>query len=258
VIELIIAHWTVFLLVLVRILGMFSVAPFWSGEGAPGQVKVAMASAATLGVFPMVYAKGLLPHAFATSFEFAFELIGQAAVGMILGFIALMFFTIFDASARFYDTQMGLGIINVLDPFNAIEASLMAQFQSFLALLIFIAVDGPSFLLIAVQKSFILVPHLELHSGALPRAVFSLCSRIFYVSIIFVMPILGVLFVTHVILGILSKASPQLNVMVLGFPVNIAAGFFTLILLLDYFENLVPEIFATMFTEIDLFMTHLL
>lgn len=257
-IDLFLAHWTVFLLVMVRVLGMFFVAPFWSGEGSPTIVKVGMALATTMALTPMVLARSAIPHAFTTTYAFGFEILEQALIGMIIGFIANVFFVIFDASARFYDTQLGLGIINVLDPFHATEASIMAQLQSFIAVLIFIAVDGPHLLLFAVQKSFVLVPQLQLNSGALPRAMFALFSKVFYVSIVFVMPMLGVLFITHVILAILSKASPQLNVMILGFPVNLAAGFFTFVLLLDYFENIIPEIFVTMFAEIDLFMVHLL
>lgn len=257
-IQLALAKWTILLLILVRVMGMFSTAPFWSGEGAPMVVKVGMAGAAALAIFPMVESKNLMPHTFTTSYAFAFEIMEQALIGMIIGFVCNMFFVVFDSSARFYDTQMGFGIINVIDPFHANEASIMAQLQSFIALLLFLAVDGPHLLLFAVQKSFVLVPHLSLNSGALPRAVFAVFSRVFYVSIVFVMPILGVLFITHLILGILSKASPQLNVMVLGFPINIAAGLFTFVLLLDYFQNMIPEIFATMFAEIDLFMVHLL
>lgn len=257
-IDTLMAHWVVFLLVLVRIMGMFSVAPFFSGEGAPMPIKVGMALAATMAIFPGVDARGTIPTAFTTTYAFAFQIIEQAAVGMIIGFIANMFFVIFDASARFYDTQMGLGIINVFDPFHATEASIMGQVQSFLALMVFLAVDGPHLLLFAVHKSFLLVPGLELSSGALPRAVFAVFSKVFYVSVIFVMPILGVLFITHLIMGILSKASPQLNVMMLGFPIHLGAGFFTFIWVLAYFENLIPEIFVTMFTEIDLFMTYLL
>lgn len=257
-IELLLVKWTILLLILVRIMGMFSVAPFWSGDGAPMVVKVGMAGSAAIAIFPLICAKNLLPYTFANSYAFAGEVMEQALIGMIIGFVANMFFVVFDSSARFYDTQMGLGIINVLDPFHATEASIMAQLQNFLALLIFMAVDGPQMLLVAVHKSFFLVPHLQLDSGALPRAVFAVFSKIFYVSIVFVMPIVGVLFITHLILGILSKASPQLNVMVLGFPINIAAGLFTFILLLDYFQNMIPEIFSRMFSELDLFMVHLL
>ncbi len=153
---------------------------------------------------------------------------------------------------------MGLGVINVLDPFHATEASIMGQIQTFTALLVFIAVDGPAQLLFAVQKSFTWVPRLDLSSGALPRAVFYLFSKIFYVSLIFVLPMLGVLFVTHVMLGILSKASPQLNVMVLGFPINFAMGLLTFIFILDYYQNLIPEIFMRMFEEMDLVMSRVM
>lgn len=256
--ELLLDHWMTYLLVLVRILGMFSVAPFWSGEGAPMQVKIALAAAVALSVFPLVSAQGLLNVSFPTTYAFVLKLGEQAVIGMIIGFISAMFFVIFDASGHFYSTQMGLGIINVFDPFHATEVSIMGQFQNFISLLIFISVDGPHWMLYAVQKSFFMVPHLHPSAIFVSHAIFHLFSKIFYVSFVFVMPILGVLFISHLILGILSKASPQLNVMILGFPVNIGLGLFTFILLLDYFQNIIPEIFVSMYKEIDLFLGHLL
>ncbi len=257
-IEMVLAKWTLLLLIFVRVLGLFMTAPFWSGEGAPVMVKIGLAAASAVAIFPVASAQPEIPTAFATSFAFVFELIEQSLIGMIIGYMANLFFVIFDASARFYDTQMGFGIINVLDPFHATEASIMAQLQSFVAILVFISIDGPHVLLFAVQKSFTLVPQLDLQSGALPRAMVTIFSRIFYVSLIFALPMLGVFFISHLILGILSKASPQINVMILGFPINISIGVFSFILLLEYYQNLIPEIFASMFAEIDLFMTYLL
>ncbi|MBI4178451.1 flagellar biosynthetic protein FliR [bacterium] len=257
-IDLFVGQWLTFLLVLVRIVGMFSTAPFWSGEGAPMKIKVALALAVAIGIFPDIAARGVLPVTFASPWQFAGAVAEQAVIGMIIGFISAMFFVLFDASGRFYSTQMGLGIINVFDPFHAVEVSIMGQFQSFISLLLFIAVDGPQWMLFAVQKSFLVAPHFQPTSLALAHAIFGLFSKIFYISFVFVMPILGVLFLSHVVLGILSKASPQLNVMILGFPINIGVGLFTFILLLDYFENMIPEIFETMFREIDLFLVHLL
>lgn len=255
-------HWialaTTALLVFVRVMGVFAIAPFWSGEGAPTVVKVGIAMAVTMAIFPMVNANHLLPVEFPTTWAFGFEIMEQAAIGMIIGFVVSMVFMIFDSSARFYDSQMGLGIINVFDPFHATEASVMGQVQSFVAMLIFIAMDGPHYVLYALQKSFVLVPQLNLNSGLLTKVIFNTMSRTFYVSLVFVLPMIGVLFISHLVLGILSKASPQLNVMVVGFPINITIGFITFWYLLGYFNDFIPNIFAGMFAELDQLITHVL
>lgn len=256
--DVLLGHWMVVLLILMRVLGMFMVAPFWSGEGIPVIFRVGLAGAAALCLAPTVVARNVLAASYPTTYAFGFAIAEQTVIGMIIGFLAGLYFVVFDASARFYDTQMGMGIVNVIDPFHATEVSVMSQLHSFVAMLIFLSVDGPHYLLVSIQKSFLYVPHLTLHSGALPKAVFALCSKVFYLATMFVMPMLGVLFISHLILAVLSKASPQLNVMILGFPVNLGIGFLTLFWMMDYFGEFIPRVFESLFLDIDRFIVNFL
>jgi flagellar biosynthetic protein FliR len=134
---------------------------------------------------------------------------------------------------------------SLFDPQTHDRSVVLAQWQSTLALLLFLTVDGHHMLVQAVAESFRRVP-----PGAVGLGTASLGMTVTFAGGIFVLalkiaaPVLILVLLTNAGLGALGKLVPQLNVMVVGFPVNVAAGFFILIAAMPFTMRLLEGAFA--------------
>jgi flagellar biosynthetic protein FliR len=113
----------------------------------------------------------------------------------------------------------------------------IASFMALLALLMFIAIDGHLMLLHALAESFRLYP-VEV-GMSLPMGfdrLLRLAADMFGIALTIALPFLAVMLLTNVVLGVLARVAPQLNVFAVGFPLTILVGLATLFLLLPYIE----------------------
>jgi flagellar biosynthetic protein FliR len=147
---------------------------------------------------------------------------------------------------------MGLGIINVMDPLSQIQMPIIGQMLSLFGLLIFLLVGGHHLVIMALYKSFEIVPSLNLASfGPVAVGMLDIFSRVFTIAFMIGLPIIGVLFLATVAMGILSRAAPQMNIMMLGWPLNIFVGISTLIILIPMLYGAGQDIFEELFRQID-------
>jgi flagellar biosynthetic protein FliR len=121
---------------------------------------------------------------------------------------------------------MGFAAANVFDPQNQHQISLIAQFQNVLAILIFLALDIHHIFFQAIVASYDALPPglLDLSGGAV-AFLLQLSGNIFILGVKFSAPVLAVLLLSGLVLGILSRVFPQLNVFMLSFPLNIGLAF---------------------------------
>ena len=152
--------------------------------------------------------------------------ISEVLLGAAIGLIARMIFTAVEYGGTVIGYQMGFAAANVFDPSSERQLALISQFQNVFAILIFLAIDGHHiFFQIAVESYKILPPGVFNISGEAIPYLLKLSSRIFFLGIQFSAPILAVLLLSGLILGILARVFPQLNVFLLSFPLNIGISF---------------------------------
>src|SRR5208282_2420632 len=92
------------------------------------------------------------------SLALGLAVIKEAAIGMCLGFGALLLFTGIQMAGQIIDIQMGLGMVNIIDPITNAQISVMGQFYFMVATLVFLGVDGHHLLIRAVVDSFSKLP----------------------------------------------------------------------------------------------------
>lgn len=213
-----------FLLMLTRITGMVFTAPFFSQNGVPMQVQVGIALAMSLLLFPVYSINAVLPAQNMWMFTW---IAGQEfAIGMLLGFVANMFFASLQMAGSFVTTQMGLGVAHALDPVSNQQSPVMGQFYFILAIFIFMGLNIHHTMIIAVVKSFEAIP---LASGLanLPMITarfMSMAAELFSVSVMLVMPLVGMMLVEEIALAFMSKIMPQMNVFMVAMPLKIMSG----------------------------------
>jgi len=219
-------HFQVFLLILVRMNAMIVVAPFFSSGVIPFRLKAVLSFLITLVIFPVIATKGYsLPGAMG---EYMILVLQEVSIGLYLGFLVSVIFAAFQLSGQFFAVQIGFGINEVLDPLGQISVPLIGQFKNLIGLLVFLAINGHHFMVEAIYRSYELAPVLGVKkavAGGLLKYLMHSFSGMFVVALKIAIPIMGVIFLISVSMGVLAKAAPQMNIMMLGFPFKIVVAF---------------------------------
>jgi flagellar biosynthetic protein FliR len=225
-------NFQVFLLVLVRVFGMFVVAPFFSSDVIPVRMRVIAAVYITACVFPMTanYV-GPVPE---NMFSYAMLVVSEAMIGILIGFMMAIIFSAFQLAATFFSFQMALGIAEVIDPLSEIGVTVVGQLWTLMGIMVFIAIDGPQMLVMGTVESFRTARIFSLvdQGKTVTKAMVDALGSMFIVALKLSFPILITLFLLAVTLGLLAKAAPQMNIFMLGFPIQIGVGFLIMIVVM--------------------------
>jgi len=214
------------LLVLARIAGLLLTAPLLAHALVPPRVRVALAGVLALALAP-VAGTAVLPAVSLPGFVAAIAV--ETAVGAMLGFIGQLVFAGVQLGGQLAGLEMGFGMANLLDPQSSQQSTVVAEWQQLLALLVFLALDVHHVLIAALAESFRVAP-VGAAVVSLP-ALEGLGARgaeMFAIGVRLAAPVLIVLLLVNATLGVLARTIPQLNVFVVGFPVNVGAGLLVL------------------------------
>jgi flagellar biosynthetic protein FliR len=228
-IEALVTNIRVFLLVFFRIIAMVEVAPLLSSTTIPQIAKVGLSLFTAVAVFPGVLAQRYpIPASVVDYFLLA---LGEVAIGLLLGFLLLLVFSAFQVAGQFFSLQMGFGASEVFDPLAQVEIPLIGEFLNLVAMLVFIAISGMGkFLLVGVMRSFQTLRAVDLatNGGAIIQVLIRGLGGLFQSALTISFPILGTLLLVSITMGLLAKASPQMDVLTMGFPLSIGVSFLLL------------------------------
>lgn len=249
-VEAFLNNFEVIFLIFCRISGIFITAPFYGSRNISKTIKSGVVFFIALTMFPVINKIGFykVPPVF---LEYVLLIFQELGIGLIIGMCAAIIFTIFSVSGQFYSLQMGLGMINVIDPLAQIEVPILGQVLGIIATFIFFICGGHHLLLMAVFRSYELLPAMTINSFApLYKNIVDIFVSSFILGFSIALPIIGIMYILDIAIGLCSKASPQMNIMILGWPLKILIGFLTLTLLLPTLFSMGRDIFDNFFDRI--------
>ncbi|MCD6217921.1 flagellar biosynthetic protein FliR [bacterium] len=216
-----------FMLILIRMLGFFGVAPLFSASGFPNQGKVLLAA---FFAFIILFLRGSEIPAIELDFWMLAGLaIGEAVIGMVFGFIVGLIFAAMQLAGYIMGYQMGFAVANVLDPVSGGQSSVLGQFLFLFGLLTFLNIDGHHMVISGMVDSFDIMPVGAFSLNfALVGMMAGFFQTYFSVAIKIALPILGIIIMIDVSLGIVARTVPQMNVFLIGMPLKTLIGLFTL------------------------------
>lgn len=231
-----IRDFQIYLIVLLRVSGIFVLSPIFGAAAVPQQIKILACVFLTYVMLPLVASTNfIVPIDF---LNYVIVLARELFVGLLIGFSALLVLNIIQFAGRMIDMGMGLQMASVVDPMSRDQASVVGQIFYFLATLLMLTTNTHYYIIAAMARSFEVVPLNGLAlNGKLLQVILHLFMNIFSIGFQMAIPIAGILFIVTFSLGVISKAVPQLNVFQVGIPFQIIAG---LILLLFSFNSLFP------------------
>jgi flagellar biosynthetic protein FliR len=229
-----------FVLILMRVAPILFLMPVLSSGNLPNLLKVGLALTTSLILLPAVKLNpGLLPQ---EPSMFGFFLIRELMIGLILGLTIKLIFTGLQIGGELAGFQMGMMMANVVDPQSGVNAPVLSEFQYLLGVLLFLAIDGHHWFFRALLQSFSLLAPGDLTIRAeLYRHLLGLSGKMFAIAVQLAAPVMAVLLFTHISLGILAKAVPQVNILMTSFPLTICLGllflYFSVEILFPYFQS---------------------
>ncbi|GAA0134163.1 flagellar biosynthetic protein FliR [Paenibacillus sp. YSY-4.3] len=179
----------------------------------------------------------------------------ELLIGLLMGYVAQLLFTVVQMAGSFIDIQMGFGIVNVIDPMTGASAPVLGNFKYIIATLLFLSMNGHHYLLDAVIRSYNWMPlsnelFQKIYNGNISEFLVRTFSQAFLLSFQLAAPLVAALFVTDVALGFLARTAPQFNIFVIGIPLKIMVGLAMLLLLIPSliyaFENLFQVLFKSL------------
>ena len=232
------------LVIFARMLGFVRFAPVLNRKEIPGLVKLGLSFLLTLIFLPMVNPQGQPAHG-----DLLLALILNAAAGMIIGFMAQLILAAIEAGGDMINMQMGLSSAMVLDPTTSSQVSILGRFFGVLCIVIFLQIGRAYWLFQAIDKSFEIFP---IYASTIPLNklvnmdyLISLSSNVLYMGLQIASPVLLATLGQDIILGVISKTAPQVNVFQLSFLFKPVFGAAILMWILPMLINVISDYFNT-------------
>ena len=203
-------------IVFARLLGFVRFAPIFNRKEIAGLVKLAFVFIFTVMLTPI-----LKPGVPPASISPLLLLLLNFAVGAIIGYIAQLLILAIEAGGDMINTQMGLSSAMVMDPTTNSQTSILSRIITLLGIIIFIELGGFYWLLNALIRSFEIFP---IYAVSIPLEkiinldyLVTITSNVLYIGLQIASPILLATLGQDIILGVISKTAPQVNVFQLSF-----------------------------------------
>ncbi len=239
-----------FLLMFVRVSALIVSSPIFGRRNMPNILKVGFCLvvtnvlfAANMNAQPIHYS-GLL--------EFGALALMEMLFGLVLGYVTTAFFALVQTAGHYIDMEMGFGMVNVLDTQNNVSVPITGNLLNIVLLICFFGANGHLKLIQIIGNTFSAIPAgavvLDPKIGMIALDVFILT---FMLSVHVALPMIASGLLVEVMMGIIIRAVPQINVFVVGIPLKILVGIIVLLIVMPAYVNFTAVIFDRMFESID-------
>jgi flagellar biosynthetic protein FliR len=212
-----------FLLILIRVSVILFMFPIFSSRLIPFLAKAGLAFIITIVLFPVIDNTTVeFPD---TSWGMVQLMITEFIIGMILSLLVQVFFEGIRMMGQVVGFQTGFAITNILDPQSGMQVSILSNMAYLMAAALFLILNGHHILLRAMTESFEIINAGSLSlDGQLFQNIIGASADMFLIAIKIGAPAIAVLLFTKVVFGLITKLIPQMNIMIVAFPVQIVIG----------------------------------
>jgi flagellar biosynthetic protein FliR len=238
-----------FLLVLARTIPWLLAFPPFSGGVVPKTATLGIAGSLALLIAPSLPAASIPT----TTDALIGDLLFQVLTGAALGFVINILLSTVAAAGGFLDLVGGLNLPTAIDPLGLDQTPILGQFYEQIMVLLLFVSGGYLYMIQGFKRSFTMSGYSLATSNRVALVMIDDLSTFFVSALEIAAPVLAVLFTTQIILGLLSKAAPQLNVWIMGMPLQI----FLSLLLVAVAVNSLPAFVGNILDRVMADTTHL-
>jgi flagellar biosynthetic protein FliR len=214
-----VTRFMVFTLVLTRTSTLLMTAPIFGTAGLPRHVRALVAVAISLLVTP-VYLGTTLPPV-EQIVDYGHLLVNEALTGLLLGLSVNILFSGIQVAGQVVSQMSGLSLAAAFDPAFEEDVSVFSQLFYFLTMALFVAIGGHRIVMEALLDTFAIAPpgHAGLGHTFL-EVLTNVATQSCALGIRAAAPLLTALLISNIVLGLISRTLPQINVIAVGFGVN--------------------------------------
>ena len=213
----------VYLLIVVRIMSFIFVCPFFGGRQTPGMVKIGyglLLSVLLYGAVPFY------PPDYNTVAGYTVIVLKEAMVGLLIGFAVTLCQQITAFAGSVVDMQIGLSMVSMMDPATDQQVTITGSLYSQYLTIALIITGMYQYILRALVDSFTMIPinGAVIHADRMLNVMLAFMKDYIVIGFRICLPIFIITFVTNVVLGVLAKVSPQMNMFSVGIQIKIVVG----------------------------------
>lgn len=242
-------HLEYYLAIFVRVMGAIAFAPIFGNRTVTRRARIFIGIACALAVFT---ANPYVPLGYSTFFEYTIILLKELIVGITIGFMSNVTLSIINAAGQFIDREIGFSMVSDFDPGMNTEITITAEFYNMLVMLIMLCSNMHYFILSALSDSFQLIPlgNVTIDTGTLYDTMVRYIADYFIISVRIALPVIIATMLLNVVLGVLAKTAPQMNMFVIGMQLKIFVGFAVLFVTIGFLPNITEYIYKEMQTVV--------
>ncbi len=242
-------HLEYYLAIFVRVMGAIAFAPIFGNRTVTRRVRIFIGIACALAVFT---ANPYVPLEYSTFLGYTIILLKELIVGITIGFMSNVTLSIINAAGQFIDREIGFSMVSDFDPGMNTEITITAEFYNMLVMLIMLCSNMHYFILSALSDSFQLIPlgNVTIDTGTLYDTMVRYIADYFIISVRIALPVIIATMLLNVVLGVLAKTAPQMNMFVIGMQLKIFVGFAVLFVTIGFLPNITEYIYKEMQTVV--------
>ena len=237
-------------LLFVRILAVLSSAPILNQRSIPVLVKIGLAG--TLAYLLLQVAPTPLRPLPSSMGPFLLLVAREVFLGLLVGFVATLAVTGLTMAGNLVGNAMGLNIANQFAPLSAEPMTVMEQFYTLLTVLIFFALKGHHWLILAIAQTLRFAPLGTFEPGTqLLADLIPLSAYLFVAALRIALPVFAAVILTDVALALVARAAPQVNVFMVGLPVRVWVALVTLAVMLPFIMPTMSQLLRDGFAQLE-------
>lgn len=212
-----------FFMVLMRISAFFLVIPVFGWPSIPARIKVSLTL--LLAVFFSMATPAPLAAKHVSTPEMILLLVNEGTYGLALGLIAAVLFAAVKSGGRIIEQEMGLTMAEILDPLTGEEAQPLGELLEMMFIVMFLNANGHHLFLVTLSRSYEAfpagsIPTIPALTGGMVRAG----STLLVCGLKLAAPMLAASMLLMVVLGVLARMVPEMNILFISLPLRIGLG----------------------------------
>ncbi len=233
-----------YLLVLMRISAFVLTAPFFNYNSIPARMKAALSLVLTIVVIQTL---PVIPLSYIGVLGFSILVLKETVVGMILGFLCNVCFYIINFAGHVMDMEMGLAMASLFDPATNVQITVTGNIYNYFVMLMLVVTNSHYYIIRAITDSFSYfnVGQAVFQNG-IEGIIMDFMGNYFLIAVRICLPIFCCMMLINVILGVLTRAAPQMNMFVVGIQIKVLAGLVVLVLIMQTLPTVSDFIFTEM------------
>lgn len=220
-------------LIFVRIITFLHVCPIFGHKSFTSLSRIGLGILLSSGALEIInYQKVPLE-----GYSITFALFQNAVLGFLIGFLVSVAFATVTAGGEMMDSSMGFSSGQIFNPTTGSQTTIVGNFMNMFSIVVFFAVGGPEMLIEGLYKSMETFPIYNMNLSFNVDKFIHLSGEIISMGFILVSPIVLTILINDLVLGLISRASPQINAFQISFTIKPTIGTIMFLITLPLFMS---------------------